>query len=186
MGDVNNDGWLDICVSNDFFERDYLYINQKNGTFKEDITHAMQHLSLASMGSDMADVNNDGSPDIFATEMLPYDEERLKTTTEFENIDVNILKRERGFYNQYSQNTLQINQGNGTFKDVAHYSGVSASDWSWGALIFDADFDGNQDLYVCNGIYHDVIDQDFIDFFADDIIQKMALTGKKGASRRSH
>jgi hypothetical protein len=179
VGDVNNDGWLDIYVSNDFFERDYLYINQGNGTFKEDVTNQMQHLSLASMGSDMADVNNDGSPDIFATEMLPYDEERLKTTTEFESIDNYYLKQSRGFYHQYSQNTLQINQGNGSFKDVAHFAGVSASDWSWGGLIFDADFDGNQDLYVCNGINHDVIDQDFIDFFADDIIQKMAMTGKK-------
>jgi enediyne biosynthesis protein E4 len=179
VGDVNNDGWMDIYVSNDFFERDYLYINQKNGTFKEEVTNQMQHLSLASMGSDMADVNNDGYPDIFATEMLPYEEERLKTTTEFESIDNYYLKLSRGFYNQYSQNTLQINQGNGTFKDVAHYAGVAASDWSWGGLIFDADFDGQQDLYVCNGINHDVIDQDFIDFFADDIIQKMAMTGKK-------
>jgi enediyne biosynthesis protein E4 len=179
VGDVNDDGWLDIYVSNDFFERDYLYINQKNGTYKEELTKQMDHLSLASMGSDMADINNDGRPDVFATEMLPSDETRLKTTTEFENIDVYNLKLSRDFYHQYSQNTLQLNQGNGTFKDVAHYSGVQASDWSWGALIFDADNDGNQDLYVCNGIYNDVIDQDFIDFFANEVMQKMAMTGKK-------
>jgi enediyne biosynthesis protein E4 len=179
VGDVNGDNWLDIYVSNDFFERDYLYINQRNGTFKEDLTNAMQHLSLASMGSDIADVNNDGLPDVFATEMLPYEETRLKTTTEFENIDVYNLKVSRDFYHQYSQNTLQINQGDGTFKDVAHYAGVSASDWSWGALIFDADYDGYQDLLVCNGIYHDVIDQDFIDFFANDVMRRMAMTGKK-------
>ena len=90
-----------------------------------------------------------------------------------------ILRYKKIFFHQYSQNTLQINQGNGTFKDVAHYAGVSASDWSWGALIFDADMDGNQDLFVCNGIFHDVIDQDFIDFFANDVMQKMAMTGKK-------
>jgi enediyne biosynthesis protein E4 len=179
VGDVNNDGWLDIYVSNDFYERDYLYLNNGNGTFKEDLTNEMQHLSLASMGSDMADVNNDGNPDVFATEMLPYDEERLKATTEFENIDVHEIKVQKDFFHQYSQNTLQVNQGNGTFKDVAHYSGIAASDWSWGALIFDADYDGNQDIFVCNGIYHDVIDQDFIDFFANDVMQKMAMTGKK-------
>ena len=179
VGDVNNDGWLDIYVSNDFFERDYLYINMKDGTFKEDLTNEMQHLSLASMGSDMADVNNDGKPDVFATEMLPSDETRLKTTTEFENIDVHNLKVSRDFYEQFSQNTLQLNQGNGSFKEIGHYSGVQASDWSWGALIFDADYDGYQDLYVSNGIYHDVIDQDFIDFFANDVMQKMALTGQK-------
>jgi hypothetical protein len=179
VGDLNNDGWLDIYVSNDFFERDYLYINQKNGTYKEDLTNQMQHLSLASMGSDMADVNNDGNPDVFATEMLPYDEERLKATTEFENFDVHNIKVQKDFFHQYSQNTLQINQGDGTFKDAAHYAGVAASDWSWGALIFDADFDGNQDLFICNGIYHDVIDQDFIDFFADEVMRKMAMTGKK-------
>lgn len=179
VGDVNGDHLLDIYVSNDFFERDYLYINQGNGKFKEDLTNAMQHLSLASMGSDIADVNNDGNPDVFATEMLPRDEIRLKTTTEFENIDVYNLKLSKDFYHQYSQNTLQINQDDGSFKDVAHYAGVSATDWSWGALIFDADYDGNQDLLVCNGIYHDVIDQDFIDFFANDIMRKMAMTGKK-------
>ncbi|NJN35482.1 MAG: CRTAC1 family protein, partial [Saprospiraceae bacterium] len=179
VGDVNGDRLLDIYVANDFYERDYLYINQANGTFKEDLTNQIQHHTLASMGSDLADVNNDGLPDIFATEMLPSDEVRLKTTTKFENMDIQNLKIRNGFDYQFSQNALQINQGNGTFKETAYFSGLYASDWSWGALVFDADSDGNQDVFVCNGIYHDVIDQDFIDFFANDVIQKMALTGQK-------
>lgn len=179
VGDVNGDHYPDVYVSNDFFERDYLYINQRNGTFKDELTNYVQHLSHSSMGADMADINNDGLPDLFVTEMLPDDDVRLKTTTSFENIDVQKLKVNSGFYHQYMQNTLQINTGNGKFVETAYYSGVAASDWSWGGLIFDADNDGLSDIYVCNGIYHDVTNQDFIDFFADDVIQKMTMTGEK-------
>lgn len=179
VGDVNGDFWPDLYISNDFFERDYLYINQKNGTFKEEIENWMEHISHASMGSDMADINNDGFPEIFTTEMLPSDETRLKTTTVFENYNIYSLKQERGFYHQYMQNCLQLNNKDQTFSEIAHFSGVAASDWSWGALMFDADNDGLRDIYVCNGIYKDVINQDFIDFFADEVVQKMALTGKK-------
>ncbi|MFN8301356.1 MAG: VCBS repeat-containing protein [Saprospiraceae bacterium] len=179
VGDVNGDHWPDLYISNDFYERDYLYINQKNGTFKEEIEQWMQHLSLASMGADMADINNDGFPEIFTTEMLPGDEKRLKTTTLFENYNIYQLKQERGFYHQYMQNCLQLNNKDKTFSEIAHFAGVAATDWSWGALLFDMDNDGYRDIYVCNGIYKDVIDQDFIDFFADEVVQKMALTGKK-------
>lgn len=179
VGDVNGDHYPDLYISNDFFERDYLYINQRNGTFKEELEQWIQHTSLASMGADLADVNNDGYPDIFTTDMLPGDEYRLKTTSSFDNIDVYQLKLKQGFYHQFQQNALQINNRNGKFMETAHFSGVSATDWSWGALIFDADNDGLSDLYVCNGIYKDVIDQDFIDFFANDIIQKMVTTGEK-------
>lgn len=179
VGDVNSDQYPDLYISNDFFERDYLYINQKNGTFKEDLEQCMQHISLSSMGADIADVNNDGYPDIFTTDMLPSDDKRLKTTTTFETIDVKNLKLSSGFYNQYTQNTLQVNNRNGRFLETAFYSGVAASDWSWGGLIFDADNDGLSDLFVCNGIYHDVTDQDFIEFFANDVVQKMVMTGKK-------
>ena len=179
VGDVNDDHYPDLYISNDFFERDYLYINQKNGSYKEELEQWMQHTSHSSMGADIGDLNNDGYPDIFTTDMLPNEDFRLKTTSSFENIDVNNLKFKSGFYHQFMQNTLQLNNRNGKFVDAAYYSGVAASDWSWGGLIFDADNDGLSDLFVCNGIYNDVTDQDFIDFFANDVIQKMVLTGEK-------
>jgi hypothetical protein len=179
VGDANNDGWLDIYVSNDFFERDYLYINQQDGTFDEVLTDWMRQISLSSMGADMGDINNDGFADIFVTDMLPYNDYRLKTTTDFEKYDVQQLKIKKGFFNQFAHNTLQLNTGNSSFQQIAFHAGVSATDWSWGALLLDADGDGWQDILVCNGIYHDVIDQDFIDFFANDIIQKMVMSGKK-------
>ena len=181
VADVNGDNYPDVYVSNDFFERDYLYINQKNGTFKDEIENYLQHTSLASMGADMADINNDGYPDILVTDMLPDDDYRLKTTSSFDNIDIYRLKVNSGFYHQYMQNTLQLNNGNGKFMDIAHYSGVAASDWSWGGLMFDADNDGLTDIYISNGIYNDVTDQDFIEFFANDVIQNMVMTGEKAA-----
>lgn len=179
IGDANNDHYPDIYVSNDFYEKDYLYINQKDGTFKEEIEQRMKHISLASMGADMADVNNDGFSEIITTDMLPRDEYRLKTTSSFDNHYVFKLKKDRGFYNQFQQNSLQLNNQDGTFSEIGNYAGVAASDWSWGALMFDADNDGYNDIYVCNGIYHDVIDQDFIDFFANELMQRMESTGVK-------
>ena len=179
VGDVNNDRWPDLYISNDFYERDYLYINNGDGTFREDILNRTDHISLSSMGADMADLNNDGYAEIFVTDMLPDDDYRLRSTSTFESYSVYTIKQKRGFHHQYMQNTLQFNNGDGSFREIANYSGVSASDWSWGALLFDMDQDGLKDLYICNGIQHDVTDQDFIDFFADEIIQKMALTGKK-------
>lgn len=179
VGDMNQDGYPDVYVSNDFFEKDYLYINQKNGTFKDEIEQRMQHISFSSMGADMQDINNDGRPDIFTTDMLPGDDYRLKTNTSFEGYDIFKLKQNQGFFNQFTQNALQVNNGEGKFLESAFYSGVAASDWSWGALMFDANNDGLADIFVCNGIYRDVTDQDFIDFFANDIVKQMALTGKK-------
>jgi hypothetical protein len=178
VGDVNGDNLPDMYVSNDFFERDYLYVNQGDGTFSEEIEKWIQHLSHASMGADMADINNDGFPEIFVTEMLPSDEYRLKKNTQFEDYKIYQIK-EKDFYHQFMQNTLQLNNQNQNFSEIAFFSGVAASDWSWGALLFDADNDGLRDIYVCNGIYQDVTDQDFINFFADEIVQKMVLTGKK-------
>ncbi|GAA4273078.1 VCBS repeat-containing protein [Aquimarina gracilis] len=179
IGDVNKDLLPDIYVSNDFYERDYLYINKGDGTFSEEIKDWVQHLSISSMGADMADINNDGFPEIFVTDMLPEDDQRLKETSSFESYDVYRLKKSRDFYNQYMQNSLQLNNGDDSFSEIAFYSGVAKTDWSWGALLFDMDNDGYRDIYVSNGIYHDLTNQDFMNFFANDIIQNMVLTGKK-------
>jgi hypothetical protein len=179
VGDINDDNYPDIYISNDFYERDYLYINQKNGTFKEELELRIGHTSFASMGADMGDINNDGFQEIFATDMLPREEYRLKTTTAFDNHYVSKLRTQKGFYNQYMQNSLQLNNQDGTFSEIAYFANVASSDWSWGALLFDADNDLNTDIYVSNGIFHDVIDQDFIDFFANELNQKMVLSGQK-------
>ncbi len=179
VADINNDGFPDVYVSNDSYERDYLYINQKNGTFKDEFEQYIEHTSFSSMGADVADINNDGYPDIFTTDMLPDNDYRVKTTGSFDNYDVYDIKLKQGFYQQYMKNCLQLNNQNGKFCEVGNYSGISASDWSWGALMFDADNDGYSDIYICNGVNRDVTDLDFMDFFANDINQKMVLTGKK-------
>ena len=179
VGDINLDGYPDVFVSNDSYERDYIYINQKNGTFRDEAEQYLQHTSMSSMGADLADVNNDGYPDIFTTDMLPDDDYRLKTTGSFDNFDLYRSKEKSGLYRQFVKNCLQVNARNGKFFETGNYSGVSASDWSWGALFFDADNDGYNDIYVCNGVNRDVIDLDFMDFFANDVVQKMVLTHKK-------
>lgn len=179
LGDVDKDGFIDIYVSNDFYERDYLYMNQGDGTFKEEIQHKVGHLSHSSMGADMADLDNDGFVEIYVTDMLPEGDQRLKETTEFEGFDIYQLKLEKNFYHQFMQNTLQRNNKGASFSEIATYAGVEATDWSWGALLFDMDNDGYKDIFVCNGIYHELTNQDFMNFFANDVIQKMVLTGKK-------
>jgi enediyne biosynthesis protein E4 len=178
VGDVNGDKWMDIYVSNDFFERDYLYINQRNGKFKEVLDTAMTHISLSSMGADMADINNDGLQDIFSTDMLPETDFRLKTTTKFEDYDVFNAKLKNDFHHQYTRNMLQLNNGDGTFSEIGQYAGVYATDWSWGALMFDMNNDGWKDIYVCNGIQKDLTEQDFLDFFSSDEIKQQIMQGK--------
>jgi len=133
------------------------------------------------MGVDISDINNDGLQDIFITDMLPEKEERVKAVMEFEGYNIFELKQQKDFHQQYIQNTLQLNNGNGSFSEIAYYSGVEATDWSWAGLIFDMDNDGFKDIYVTNGINHDLTDLDFVDFFANEIVQKLALTGKKTA-----
>ncbi len=179
VGDINGDSYPDVFVSNDSYERDYLYINQRNGTFKDELENCMQHTSFSSMGADIADINNDGYPDLFTTDMLPLNDYRLKTTGSFDNIELFNAKLNAGFYYQYTQNCLQLNNKDGMFTDIANYSGVCATDWSWGSLMFDMDNDGWNDIYVCNGVNRDVTNLDFMNFFADETYHKMVLTGKK-------
>ncbi|MBS1597282.1 MAG: VCBS repeat-containing protein [Bacteroidetes bacterium] len=178
VGDVNNDGWDDMYISNDFFERDYLYINQRNGTFKETINDAMGHISMGSMGSDIADINNDGALDIFTTEMLPESDYRLKTTIKFDEYNVYNAKLQNDYHHQFTSNCLQLNNNDGTFSEISQLSGVDATGWSWGALSFDFDNDGWKDLFVCNGIYKDLTDQDFLQFFGSDEARQLVMSGE--------
>lgn len=165
VGDVNNDGWEDMYVANDFFEHDYLYINQHNGTFKEVSTTAIGHMSNGAMGTDMADINNDGYLDIFTAEMLPENDYRLKTTIKFDGYDVQNAKNQLDFHHQFTCNTLQLNNQDGTFSEIGQLAGVDATGWSWGTLSFDFDNDGWKDIFVCNGIRRDLTNQDFLAYF---------------------
>lgn len=176
IGDVNNDNWEDIFVSNDFFERDYLYINQQDGTFKEDLINEMSSISGASMGADMADINNDGYQDIFVTEMLPSDYERLKSVTTFEDWDRYQYSVNNGYHHQFTRNVLHLNRGDNTFSEVGRLAGVEASDWSWGALFFDMDNDGFRDLFIANGIYKDLTDQDYLQYIANESVIQSVMS----------
>ena len=167
VGDMNNDGWQDIYVSNDFFERDYLYINNQDGTFKECLTSSINSISGASMGADAADINNDGYNDIFITEMLPSEYDRLKTVTTFEDWNKYQYNVKNDYYHQFTRNMLQLNNSDLTFTEVGRFSGVEASDWSWGALFFDMDNDGLKDLFIANGIYQDLTNQDYLKYISN-------------------
>lgn len=179
VGDFNGDYYPDVYVGNDFIEKDYLYINRKNGTFKDELEERIQQISMSSMSSDIADINNDGYPEILTTDMIPDDDYRLKTTGTFDNFDLYISKQKAGLYHQYVKNCLQLNNGDGTFSEIANYCGVAGTDWSWGALFFDADNDGLNDIFICNGINKDLGNLDFLDFFSNDVYRRMLETGRK-------
>lgn len=179
VGDVNSDGWEDIYVSNDFFERDYLYMNNQDGTFSEKLTDALSSTSAASMGADMADINNDGFSDIFVTEMLPSDYERLKSVTTFENWDKYKYNVDNGYFHQFTRNTLQLNNGDNTFSEIGRLAGVEASDWSWGALLFDMDNDGLRDLFIANGIFRDLTDQDYLQYVSSEQVLMSIMSGEE-------
>ena len=167
VADLNADQWPDIFVSNDFFERDYLYLNNADGTFSEQLTNLTTEISMGSMGADIADLNNDGYPEIYVSEMLPASLERIKTKTVFENWDKYQSNVRNDYFHQFTRNTLQLNNGPSpgnshmvTFSEVSRITKTHATDWSWGALLFDADNNGFRDIFVANGIYKDLTDQD--------------------------
>lgn len=178
VGDVDQDGWQDIYVSNDFFERDYLYMNNGDGTFREELEKQIRSISGASMGADMADLNNDGYPEIFVTEMLPETDARLKTKTTFENWDRYQYGVKNGYYHQFTRNMLHLNNGDGSFSEIGRLVDVEATDWSWGALFEDFNNDGKQDIFVANGIYQNLTDQDFLNFIANEETKQAIITQK--------
>ena len=172
IADINMDGWPDIYVGNDFHENDYLYINQKNGTFKETLTQATMHSSQFSMGVDVADFNNDALPDIISMDMLPYDPYILKRSLGEDEYNLFNYKVQTGYHPQFARNALQSNRGNGMFSDVSMYAGVEATDWSWAALLMDFDNDGQKDLFVSNGIPKRMNDMDFVNYVSNSEVQE--------------
>jgi enediyne biosynthesis protein E4 len=179
ISDVNGDGWPDIYVSNDFFERDYLYLNNGDGTFAEVLDRQMPYISYFSMGLDIADISNDGWPDVFVTDMLPEDDHRLKTMSSFEGWNVYQEKLRNDYHHQYMRNMLHLNNGNGTFSDIGQMAGVAATDWSWSALIADFDQDGYKDIHVTNGMPRDLTSQDYIAFLANDQTMASAVQSRR-------
>src|SRR6186997_1746023 len=160
--DLNNDGYNDIYVSNDYADNDYMYINQKNGTFRDEIKKATNHVSLFSMGADIADINNDGFEDIMVTEMLPENYKRAKVSMPRMDVQGFWAIVDSGFQKQYMHNALHLNHGNGFFSEISQLAGVAKTEWSWATLLSDFDNDGNRDIYVANGYRRDLFDGDII------------------------
>ena len=161
IGDFNLDGYNDVYVANDFLEPDFLYVNAQNGTFEERNTQYTRHISFYGMGSDWADFNNDGYPDLCVLDMTPPDHSRSKQNMASMRPDQFFKMVEVGWHHQYMTNTLQMSNGNGSFSEIAHLAGVDRTDWSWAPLFVDIDNDGLKDLFITNGIRRDVTNNDF-------------------------
>lgn len=180
VSDLNNDGYPDIYVGNDFHEDDYLYINNGDGTFTESIGNYTRLTSRYSMGNDLADLNNDGLVDILSMDMLPRDYKILVASQTEDPYDIFQMKKNLGYGYQYSRNTLQLNNGDNTFSEIGRYSGIYATDWSWSALVADFNYDQKQDIFVSNGIPKRPNDLDYIKFMSDNAAKNANL--KYGAS----
>jgi hypothetical protein len=164
VSDINNDGFPDIYISNDFHENDYLYINNGNGTFSEKLTEEMEHTSRSSMGNDVGDINNDGLLDVFVLDMLPEDVKTRQMSGGEDEMELFDLKLKYGYHDQFVRNTLQLNLGGGKFSEIGRFAGVYATDWSWSPLICDLDNDGWKDLFITNGIFRRANDLDYVKF----------------------
>jgi hypothetical protein len=178
VSDINLDGWPDLYIGNDFHENDYLYINQKNGSFKDQLTNAIMHTSQFSMGVDVADINNDAYPEIISVDMLPSDPYILKRSLGEDAYDIFHTKLRHGYNYQYARNTLQLNRRNGQFSEVGLYAGVYATDWSWAPLWMDFDNDGLKDLFVSNGIPRRLNDIDYVNYVSNVEIQNKIRAGE--------
>jgi hypothetical protein len=172
VGDINLDGWSDIFVASDYADKDLLYINNQNGTFTDKIDTFFEHISKNAMGSDMADFNNDGLLDLISLDMISEDNFRQKQLKGNSPYDKYMLAASVGLHHQVVRNTLQLNNGDETFSEIAQLAGVSHTDWSWAPLLADFDNDGWKDLYITNGYAHDVTDFDFTKYDSDEAIQK--------------
>lgn len=168
LSDFNQDNWTDIYISNDFFEKDYLYLNNKGLDFSENLESNFNSIPMGSMGADAADLDNDLLPDMMVTEMLPTTLERQKSKTNYESWDKYSLAVKNGYYHQFPRNALQRNMGSSGFAEISRYSGVSATEWSWGTLIFDMDNDGLKDIFISNGIFKDLLDRDYLNYMANE------------------
>ncbi|GGH01216.1 VCBS repeat-containing protein [Mucilaginibacter phyllosphaerae] len=177
VADINQDGWPDIYVTNDYNEPDYIYINTHNGKFAERSKEMLRHMSQFSMGTDIADFNNDGLPDILTLDMMPEDNHRQKSLQLQENYESFALMQSQGLYNQYMRNMLQLNNGDGTFSEIAQLAGLADTDWSWCPLIADLDNDGYKDIFISNGYLRDYTNKDFLRYWGDYKIKK-AMAGE--------